>query len=232
MEIEKKIRKAILQYDLIPEEGRIAVALSGGKDSLTLLHLLHQISGRGLKHFELIAIHIQGVFSCGAGVDLSYLQKICDSMGIPLVVKTSPLTKENLSCYPCSRVRRNLLFEAAKEQGYSTLALGHHRDDNIQTLLMNLLHKGEFAGNLPKLHMVHYGITLIRPLILVAEASIRAYAQEKGFARITCQCPIGAQSMRRKVADLIEEMEVLFPHVKENLSHASLIYGSEKARQP
>ncbi len=232
MEIEKKMRKAILEYGLIPEDGRIAIALSGGKDSLTLLHLLRHISGRGFPKLDLVAIHIQGVFSCGAGVDLPYLHTICEGLEVPLIVRESPLTEEKLSCYPCSRVRRNLLFEAAKERGIHTLALGHHRDDNIQTLLMNLLHKGEFAGNLPKLHMVHYQMTLIRPLILVPETTIRTYAQEQGFSRITCQCPIGAQSMRKKVADLIGDIETLFPHVRENLSHASLLYGSEKARQP
>lgn len=229
--IESATRKALFTYSMIPEDGKIAIALSGGKDSLSLLIMLCAISGRGVPPLELTAIHVQGEFSCGAGVDVTLLQKVCDQLNVPLLIRTSDLKLEQLACYSCSRDRRSLLFEATKEVGAKVLAFGHHRDDHAQTLLMNLLHKGEFAGNLPKLEMVDYGVTLIRPLIYVSEQQLKTFAQESGFARITCQCPVGQRSMRKKVDELLDEIEILFPNARSNLAQAGLIYGSDKARR-
>ena len=94
---------------------------------------------------------------------------------------------------------------------------------------MNLLHKGEFAGNLPKLRMHDYGVTIIRPLIYVREQDIMTFAKQQDFARITCRCPVGQTSMRRQVDRLIEEIEVLYPQARENIARAGLMYGSQKA---
>lgn len=229
--IESATRKAIFTYEMLPQDGRVAVALSGGKDSLSLLLMLHAISGRGVPPLTLTAVHVSGEFSCGAGVDVDFLAHMCKELSVPLIICDSSIKKEQLACYSCSRERRSLIFAAAKQTGSTTVAFGHHRDDNAQTLLMNLLHKGEFAGNLPKLEMVDYGITLIRPLIYVSEVELRTFAREAGFARVTCQCPVGQTSMRRKVDEFIGELEQLFPNARANLSHASLVYGSEKARK-
>jgi tRNA 2-thiocytidine biosynthesis protein TtcA len=113
--------------------------------------------------------------------------------------------------------------------GAHTIAFGHHRDDNTETILMNLLHKGEFAGNLPKLKMHDYDITIIRPLIYVAENDIKTFAQQHGFMRITCRCPVGQTSMRMQVDRLLEEIEALYPNARENIARAGLLYGSDKA---
>ncbi|MFZ4099509.1 MAG: ATP-binding protein [Chlamydiia bacterium] len=230
--LESLLRRALYTYDLIPESGGITVALSGGKDSLSLLHLLAHVRGRGFPDFFLGAAHVSGAFSCGAGVQVPFLQGTCDRLGVPLAIRETHQTLDELECYSCSRNRRKLLFEMAAEQGTHTVAFGHHRDDNIQTLLMNLLHKGEFAGNLPKLPMVHYGMTIIRPLILAAEEDIRSFAQQMGFARITCQCPVGANSKRRQTEDLLRQLESVFPHARNNLQRAVLRDGSQKALTP
>jgi tRNA(Ile)-lysidine synthase TilS/MesJ len=94
---------------------------------------------------------------------------------------------------------------------------------------LNLFHKGEFAANLPKVYMYDYDITIIRPLLLVKESLILAFAKEQGFFRMTCQCPVGQNSMRKKVKELIDQIEELFPHLRNNLSHAGQNYGSDKA---
>ena len=107
----------------------------------------------------------------------------------------------------------------------------HHRDDSVQTLLMNLLHKAEFAANLPKVFMKNYGVTIIRPLIYVEEAAIREFAKLYGFARIVCQCPVGQNSLRRKTKELLEKMEEIFPNARGNLAKAALFHGSQKANQ-
>ena len=230
--IESMTRKALYDFIMVEDESPMAVALSGGKDSLALLMMLKAVSGRGFPKFPLVAIHVAGEFSCGAGVNQDYLQRICDELEIPLIVEQSTQKLETLECYSCSRERRKLLFTAAKKVGAKSVAFGHHRDDSVQTLLMNLLHKGEFAGNLPKIHMYEYGITILRPLIHVPEADIRTFAQQQGFMRITCQCPVGQESMRKHTEDLVKTLEEIYPNARENLARAGLNYGSQKALTP
>jgi tRNA 2-thiocytidine biosynthesis protein TtcA len=227
--LESSVRKAIYEYKLLESTTQFALALSGGKDSLSLLFLLHAISGRGFPPWKIHAIFVKGEFSCGAGIQENFLHSICKELGIFFHVCTSQQRREELECYSCSRERRRLIFEKAREIGAHTVAFGHHRDDNAQTILMNLFHKGEFTGNLPKLEMVDFGITIVRPLILISEADLLQFAKEYGFARISCQCPIGQNSMRKKVDLLLKDLEELFPHVRANISQAGLVYGSNKA---
>lgn len=230
--LESTLRKALFDFKMLEDVSKLAIALSGGKDSLTLLFLLKAISGRGFPLLDLYAIHVSGEFSCGAGINEDYLKAICKELGIPFLTRQSTQKIEKLECYSCSRERRRLLFEAAKEVGARTIAFGHHRDDHAQTLLMNLLHKGEFAGNLPKIHMQDYGITIIRPLIYIAEQDIRTFAQQQGFARIVCRCPVGQNSMRKQSDQLLSEIEQTFPNARENIARAGLLYGSQKAATP
>lgn len=227
--LESSCRKAVLDYQMIEGVNKIAIALSGGKDSLGLLYLLNGLRGRGFPLFDLVAIHVDGEFTCGAGVNSSFLENICKALEVPLIIESSTQTLENLECYRCSRERRSLIFTAAKEAGAHVIAFGHHRDDNSQTLLMNLFQKGEFAGMLPKLYMHDYDVTIIRPLIYISEEDLKTFAQQYGFQRITCQCPVGQNSMRKQVDNMIDQIEQHFPHIRKNLSSASLNYGSTKA---
>lgn len=227
--LESMFRKALYEFELIDSSNRVAVALSGGKDSLALLYLLKAVSGKGFPELQIAAIHVGGPFSCGAGVSEGFLKGICSELGVEFISCESTQKRETLECYSCSRERRTLIFEAAKNFGATTVAFGHHRDDNVQTLLMNLLHKGEFAGMLPKVPMHDYGITIVRPLIFISEEEIKEFAKMYGFARTMCQCPVGQDSMRKQTKDLILELEKVFPNVKQNLGSASLLYGSQKA---
>jgi tRNA(Ile)-lysidine synthase TilS/MesJ len=229
--LESLCRKALLKFSMIPE-GPIGVALSGGKDSLSLLFLLHAIKGHGVFDFPLYAIHVEGEFSCGAGIEKSFLQSVCKELDVPFLVKQSLQKKEELECYSCSRERRRLIFEAAKENGISTLAFGHHREDQNQTLLLNLFQKGEFAALLPKIYLYHYQVTIIRPLILIPEKEIIQFAKTYGFSRFSCQCPIGQTSKRKVVEKILTSIEEDFPHIRKNLSHSAFLYGSDKASKP
>lgn len=230
--LESTLRKALFDFEMLKDVSKLAIALSGGKDSLTLLFLLKAIAGRGFPNLDLYAIHVSGEFSCGAGVNEDYLRSICDALEITFLRRESTQKLEKLECYSCSRERRRLLFEAAKSVGATTIAFGHHRDDSAQTLLMNLLHKAEFAGNLPKIAMQEYGVTIIRPLIYIAENDIRTFAQQQGFARIVCRCPVGQNSLRKQTDHLLSEIEQMFPNARENIAKAGLIYGSQKAANP
>jgi len=230
--LESACRKALFDFKLLEGVDKVAIALSGGKDSLCLLYLLHAISGRGFGPFEIHAIHIAGEFSCGAGVDQSYLKAICRELNVNLEVRHVDQKLETLQCYTCSRKRRTVIFDVAKSLGCKTIAFGHHRDDSIQTLLMNLFHKGEFAAILPKLPMQNYGVCLIRPLIYIEEKDVKNFASQYGFARISCQCPIGQKSKRKDIERILKSIEDDFPNVRKNLSHSSFLYGSKKALNP
>lgn len=230
--LESLCRKALLEFSLLENAPKISVALSGGKDSLTLLYLLKAISGRGVPPFKLVAIHVAGNFSCGASLGEKFLKPLCDQIDVPLIICQSKETaEEDLQCYSCSRERRRLIFEAAKAADAPVIAFGHHRDDAVETMLMNLLHKAEFAGNLPKVPMHAYGVTLIRPLLFVTEEEIRSFAQMYGFHRIVCQCPVGQRSLRRKTKELLSDIQSIYPNARTNLFQAMLAFGSTKATQ-
>ena len=227
--LESLCRKAIYEYSLIESSPGIVVALSGGKDSLTLLHLLSKIKGRGVSDFNLHAVYVSGQFSCGASVSGDYLNKVCSSLDVPLHIVESDKTLSKLECYSCSRIRRTLLFDKAKELGITKIAFGHHRDDLIQTLLMNLFHKGEFSGMLPLVHMEKYNIDIIRPLYYISERQIIDFAKSKGFLRIMCQCPVGQNSKRKQIDRIISDLEKVYPNLRVNLAYALKEYGSDKA---
>lgn len=229
--LESCVRKALYDFHLLEGVDRLSIALSGGKDSLALLLLLNAIRGRGFPDFKLFAIHVSGEFSCGAGVDIPYLETICQALEVPLEIVHSTQTLHNLECYNCSRERRSLIFSTAKKLNAPTIAFGHHRDDNAQTILMNVFHKGEFAGTLPKIHMRDYQTTIIRPLIYVEEKDIRQFAIQQNFSRTMCKCPVGQNALRKKTEELLKEIELVFPNARANIAKSGLLYGSKKAAE-
>ena len=129
--LESTVRKALFDFHQLEGVSRLAVAVSGGKDSLTLLFMLHAISGMGFPRYDLVALHAGGEYSCGASVGSPFLSDFCKQMGIKLVSQPVSKGKGQLECYSCSRRRRKLLFEMAKEEGCTTIAFGPHRDDNL-----------------------------------------------------------------------------------------------------
>jgi tRNA 2-thiocytidine biosynthesis protein TtcA len=228
-ELESLCRKALFDFKMVENTESLAVALSGGKDSLTLLFMLANISGRGFSKFKIHAIHVEGEYSCGAGVDKDYLKTICEELGVNFITVKSSLKLENLECYSCSRERRKLIFNEAKKIGAFTVAFGHHLDDNVQTLMLNLLQKAEFKAMLPKIKMHKFGITIIRPLIYIREHDIKTFAKENDFIRIRCNCPKGSISNRKVVDNLLNHMEEFFPKTRSNLALSAMLYGSNKA---
>ncbi|WP_213357707.1 tRNA lysidine(34) synthetase [Chlamydiifrater phoenicopteri] len=216
--IESAVRKAIYTYNMLAKT-KIVVALSGGKDSMTMLMMLKAISGRGFPELDIHAVTIEGKYSCGAEVGGKFLEGACQKLGVPLQRLISPYAPDEPECYSCSQVRRRMIFKAAKDLGASIVAFGHHKNDDAQTVLMNLLHKAEFGGLAPILEMVRFGVTIIRPLIFVSEKDIRKFAKECGFMRITCRCPV--VSLRKKAEDALKMIEEVFPLARHNLALAS-----------
>lgn len=228
------LRCAIWRYQLLPSVNqpiKLGVALSGGKDSLALLIALKEISGRGIAQLDLHALHIGGSVNCGSSISLVLCKKICTALGIPLHVQTAA-KQEKLECYSCARERRRLLFAMARDLGIETIAFGHHRDDNAQTLLLNLLQGAKPAGMLPKVPMKHYGVCIIRPLILIPESLIISEVKKMSLLRATCQCPVGQTSKRNEVKNLLQSIEKVFPKAKAHLSQAALQWGNQGALNP
>jgi tRNA(Ile)-lysidine synthetase-like protein len=226
--IESKIRKALFEFEMLKNVKNLALALSGGKDSLTLLYMLSKILKNGYD-INLKAIHIDGSFSCGANISKKFLKDICDNLNIEFLTDTLDIEYEKLNCYSCSRDRRKLIFDIAKKNSCSAIAFGHHRDDNIQTLLLNLFHKAEFASMMPKIKFKKISATIIRPLIYVEEKEIINFAKVNNFLKTTCQCPFGKNSNRKKINKIIEKIELDFPNIRNNLSLSGFLYGSKKA---
>lgn len=225
--IESSVRKALFEFKMLSEHRKIVIALSGGKDSLSLMAMLNAVRGRGFPFFDLHAVHIGGKFSCGSEVNRNYLKTVCENLNVSFSSIESPYNPDDPDCYSCSRVRRRLLFKAAEDLGASAIAFGHHKDDSIQTALMNLFHKAEFAGLPPVIYMFRFKITILRPLIFVSEKDIKKFAAEHGFLRTTCRCPV--ISLRSKTKDLLKEIETIFPQGAHNVFLSALNQGSPKS---
>ncbi|MBN2479137.1 MAG: tRNA lysidine(34) synthetase TilS [Parachlamydiales bacterium] len=228
--IESMVRKALYEFSMLEGKKSLAVALSGGKDSLTLLFMLKAIIGRGFEDIDLHAIYIDGDYSCGSSIEKKFLQSICENLKIKFTSKELKNDIKASNCYVCARKRRNLIFEIAKENGIDTIAFGHHKDDNIQTLLLNLFHKGEFEGMMPNIKFKKIDVTIIRPLIYVSEQEIITFSKQNNFLRTFCKCPLGQTSKRNKISKIIKEIESDFPNIKTNLSLSSFTYSFNKAQ--
>ena len=183
--------KAVRQYELVKEGDRVAVCISGGKDSMLMAKLLQELKRHGKIHFELVFL----VMNPGYNADnWKIIQDNAELLGIPLTVFESDIFDtvaeiENNPCYLCARMRRGYLYSHAKELGCNKIALGHHFDDVIETILMGMLYSGKVETMMPKLHSQNFeGMELIRPMYLIKESAIKAWRDTNGLHFIQCAC--------------------------------------------
>lgn len=221
--ISKKITKALAEFQLIEPGDRVLVAASGGKDSTTLLLELAARMGRVGPPHELAAVHIQNDFASTHARD--FLKTLSQQIPIPfhfLDIAVAQRVKEGhkLSCYWCSNQRRLELLEFARTHGYNKIALGHHMDDAVETLLMNMLYNAKIAGMPAKIPYDKYPITLIRPLIYCEEHEIQSYVDESGYAQHTCSCEFGKNSHRKRIRQEIASLTQESSTLKQNLFHS------------
>ena len=219
-QVAKLVEVALRRYDMIEEGDRILVAVSGGKDSTSLAYDLAMKRRWWPARYELRAIHIASDFcSCCKKSALLELLASWDipsiSIDVPVIGRLKP--GRSMNCYWCSTQRRTELIRYAMAEGFNKIALGHHLDDIVETLMMNMLYKGQISGMLPRLSYDKYPVSIIRPLALCEERQIIAFADEKGFRSVACTCPYGRDSKRREVRARIAGLTAGSSQLKRNL---------------
>ncbi len=218
--ISNQIGRAIADYRLIEDGDRIVVAVSGGKDSLSLLKLLNVRRKWAPVNYELLAVHIETDYRCRGCVHKDTLKKFFEENHVNHhFEKISILNKKkrSVSCFWCSWNRRKTLFLLADKFGYNKVALGHHKDDIVETLLLNVFFNGEFSTMNPRQDMFGGKLAIIRPLCYVEEESLKRFAKESNFPRQMCQCPNSYISKRKAIKDFIKLIEKDSPYVKTNI---------------
>ncbi len=215
------LRKAIEEYKMIEEGDKIAVCLSGGKDSITMLHALKALQRFYPKKFELIAISINPGFEF---FDTEFLQKICDDLAIPLWIEKSnakeivfDIRKEKNPCSLCANLRRGVINSIAIREGCNKIALGHNQDDVLETFLLNLFYTGNISTFSPVSYMDRSKITLIRPLIYTPEKEIRRFIRKKDLTVMPKVCPMDGTSKREDMKQLIFTLTKNIPMIRANL---------------
>lgn len=223
-----KARKAIQDFDMIQENDKIAVGLSGGKDSLTLLHILKNYQRFSPQKFELIAITLNP-----GGVDNSPLYKLCKDLDIEFhEVQTNikeivfDIRKEKNPCSLCANLRRGALNDTAKKLGCTKVALGHHKDDAIETFVMSLFYEGRVNCFSPKTYLDKQGITVIRPMVYIEEYMTKKATKEFKYPVIENPCPANGSTKRQDVKELLAQLNNTMPGVKRNIFGA--LNNSEK----
>lgn len=229
-QIEKKLLhytgKAIADYRLIEHGDRVMVCLSGGKDSFTLLTLLDKLQKRAKIKFEIFSFTLD---QAQPGWDDRALKQWLEEREINYTVNTEDtysIVKEknpenNTYCSLCSRLRRGIIYSYAEKNGFNKIALGHHRDDLIRSLLMSICYNGTIQSMPPKLVSDNKKHMVIRPLVYCQEADIKLYAQLKQFPIIPCNlCGSQENLMRVRIKNLIDELAKENPKVPSNMLHA------------
>ena len=218
--LERRFLKGVVEYGLIADGDRILIGLSGGKDSLALVELLARRMKIFKPKFSVVAAHVV-MRNIPYQSDVDYLQSYVESWGIPFVLyetefDASTDTRKS-PCFLCSWNRRKALFTVAKEQGCNKIALGHHMDDMLETLLMNITFQGAFGTMPPKLVMRKFDMTIIRPMCLVHEADLQELAQLRGFRKQLKNCPYEHESHRSEMKGVLKQLERMNPEARYSL---------------
>jgi tRNA 2-thiocytidine biosynthesis protein TtcA len=220
--INRAIGEAIADYGLIQNGDRILVAVSGGKDSLTLLHFLGAFRKKAPVSFELLAVHLDQ----GDGIPTDPMSALFTEWGIPFEIiheDIRSIVREKvepggIQCPVCSRLRRGILYRCARERGYNKVALGHHRDDLLQTFMLNALFAGKL-GTMPPIYRIEAGdLMVIRPLVYVHEEWIVKFIKMAGWPLFACSSCGSSDVLRRaEMGRLLVDLEARFPGAKNSL---------------
>ena len=215
------VRRAVDEYNMIEDGDRIAVGISGGKDSLTLLEVLAEMRRFYPKKYEIVAVTVDMGFE---GMDFSPLERFVRDCGCEFKLVDTQLANvifnyrnESNPCSLCAKMRRGILHDAAKELGCNKLALGHHYDDVVETFMLNLLHEGRLGAFLPVTYLSRKDLTLIRPMIYVEEKDVRYFMGKNDLPLVKNLCPEDGHTEREKVKTMIAGLDKEYKGLKHRL---------------
>lgn len=216
-----EVRKALDDYHMIAEGDKIAVGISGGKDSLTLLYALSSLRRFYPHPFDLVAVTVDLGF---ANLDLSEIKKLCEKLEVPYtVVKTQigqivfEQRQENNPCALCAKMRKGALNEAMKQLGCNKIAYAHHMDDVVETMMLSLLYEGRFHTFSPVTYLDDTGLTVIRPLIYMKEADVIGFVRKYEVPVVKSPCPADGHTKREYVKQLLKQLNTENPGVKQRM---------------
>lgn len=214
------VRRCVEDYKMIQEGDRIAVGVSGGKDSLALLVFLAELRKYNHNAFHLEAITID----MGLGMDYSAISDLCAKLDVPYTVIPTEIgpvifdyRKEKNPCSMCSKMRRGALNQALLDKGLNKLALGHHYDDAVETFLMSLLYEGRISCFQPVTDLDRTGIVQIRPMLYIHEKTIDNFVSREQLPVIENRCPVDKTTKREEIKGLIYELSSRYPDLKERV---------------
>lgn len=218
------VKRAVAEYGMIQEGDRIAVGLSGGKDSSTLFYIMTILQQQLPFHFELVPICLTLGFE---NMDISPLAEYVEKLGSKLYVKSTLIGKvifdvrqEKNPCSLCANMRRGALYDAAKSLGCNKAALGHHLDDAFETFMMNLIFNGRMGTFQPRTYLDRRDITVIRPMLYLEERSIQNIVKTKGIPVIKNTCPVNKKTKREEMKNLISQLSINYPDIRYKFLNA------------
>lgn len=217
-------RKAIDDYQMIQEGDKIAVGISGGKDSLTLLYALAGLRRFYPNHFEIEAISVNLGFE---GMDLSPIQSLCDELQVPYTIVSTDIgkivfddRKEDNPCSLCAKLRKGAFNTKARELGCNKIAYAHHKDDVIETMLMSMIFEGHFYTFSPVTYLDRMELTLIRPMIYVDECDVKGFMKLYQLPVQKNPCPADGYTKREYAKNLVKQLESEHQGARERLFHS------------
>jgi tRNA 2-thiocytidine biosynthesis protein TtcA len=226
--IWSKFTSALVEYELLKPGDKIAVAISGGKDSLLMAKLFQELKKHGRDNFEVEYISMDPGFN---PENRELLREHCDYLGIPVKIYDRNIfgvldrKAKEYPCYLCAKMRRGALYSITRELDCNKLALGHHFDDVVETVLLNVLCSGRFQTMMPKLKSENFpGLELIRPLYSIKEEDILSFASSSGLSPMNCGCVVAAKktsSKRREIKELIKTMGTSFQNVEKSIFNST-----------
>lgn len=215
------IRRAVDDYGMIEEGDQIAVGISGGKDSLTLLYGLHGLMRFYPKSFQIHAVTVDLGFD---NLDLSKIKELCKTMNIPYTIVKTDIAdiifhqrKESNPCSLCAKMRKGALNEAIKAAGCNKVAYAHHRDDVVETMLMSLIYEGRFHTFSPVTYLDRMDLTVIRPLMYMSEADVIGFVNKNEVPVVKSPCPADGYTKREYIKNLLKKLNQENPGVKERM---------------
>lgn len=221
--INERFVKAFATYHLLEDDDKVLVGLSGGKDSLCLLELLAKRARINHPRFHVAAVHVR-MENIDYKTSTTYLEKFCQELDVPLHIITTRFERDTKGskpeCFLCSWNRRKQMFNLAQELGFNKIALGHHQDDILCTVLMNLIYQGRFGTMPALLKMRKMALNIIRPLCMVEENMIIDYAKHRGYMKQEKCCPYEKATQRQTMTNLFHQLQQMNPETRYSLWNA------------